>query len=334
MLTGLFLQSVIIIVIWFLGHGMAIGPLHLRVDPSGRVGGTIGSPNGAGSYLALLLPLAVALLGGRVPRAFRIGAAMSCIAAVPALIMTASRGAWAAALVSLSLLLIVAVRRGHFPVKTLLICLIGFIILVGAFHGQIGRRLFGDDRGAATSRLPLMRIAARIIADHPLIGVGANNYVVASRPYTSTSEFRGVWNYAVHNKYLLVWAETGTIGLLAFALFLGEVLVCGWRAWCASDEVLALTALGLSAGIVGHSLHMMVDVLHGRPSVQMLWLVAGLLMGLNHIVKSKRRVEPRSAVRTPGPIVNRGILNRLVRVLETGVRNEIHVFRVFFTRGC
>jgi len=65
----------------------------------------------------------------------------------------------------------------------------------------------------------LTYLAFRIIGDHPVLGAGSNNFSVVMDRYL-TPEFRHGFLYAVHNKYLLIWAETGIGGLLAYLAFL------------------------------------------------------------------------------------------------------------------
>ena len=98
-----------------------------------------------------------------------------------------------------------------------------------------------------------------------------------------TSEFVGEWFYVVHNKYLLVWAETGFWALLAFLGFLLTTLRQGWRQWRLGDPILAPLALGFTAAIVGHMEHMFFDVFHSRPQVQTLWMISALIIAMRHV---------------------------------------------------
>src|SRR5205823_54255 len=75
------------------------------------------------------------------------------------------------------------------------------------FHSLIGARLFGDDRGSAESRIPLMNLAFRIVEDNPVLGVGVNNFTVVMGRYL-TSAFSEGFLFAVHNKYVLFLADT------------------------------------------------------------------------------------------------------------------------------
>lgn len=101
-------------------------------------------------------------------------------------------------------------------------------------------------------------------------------------PYL-TSEFREEFLYAVHNKYLLVLTETGIGGLAAFLAFYIGIVRKGWHCWNFQDRLLSPLALGFAAGIVGHMVHMTVDVFRGRPTLQLVWLIAGLLVAMSRI---------------------------------------------------
>jgi O-antigen ligase len=201
-----------------------------------------------------------------------------------ALVFTLSRGAWMALALSITLLCWLGSRHAGLSLKTPIAVLLILSLLYLPFHAAISARLFGDDSGSAESRVPLMRLAFRIIEDNPLLGVGANNFTVVMDRYL-TSDFREGWLFAVHNKYLLVLSETGMVGLLAFLAFLLDALRKGWRCWVYRDPLLSPLALGFAAGIAGHMLHMTVDVFRGRPTQQLLWLVAGLLTAMLRICR-------------------------------------------------
>ncbi len=54
------------------------------------------------------------------------------------------------------------------------------LFLFAPFQTEFVSRIFGNDGGAAEDRISLMRLALQIIQDHPLFGVGANNFGVAA----------------------------------------------------------------------------------------------------------------------------------------------------------
>src|SRR5439155_8442376 len=116
-----------------------------------------------------------------------------------------------------------------------------------------------------------------IIRDHPLLGVGPNNYSVAMKEYGAVYGKWGDWAYTVHNKFLLVWAETGLGGLIAFSWFLAATIHLAWKGWKTDDPWLSPLALGFMAALIGHIVHMQVDLFSARPQVEMLWVIAALV---------------------------------------------------------
>jgi putative inorganic carbon (hco3(-)) transporter len=242
----------------------------------------VGSPNFAAAYLSMSLASAASLLFTSLGRGLNwLAMAVLGLGGV-ALIFTFSRGGWMALALSVTLICLLGWRRRGVSLKTPIAVMLILGMLYLPFHSVISGRLFGDDRGSAESRVPLMNLAFRIIADNPVLGVGINNFTVVMDRYL-TSDFREGWLFAVHNKYLLVLAETGIVGFLAFLAFLLDALRKGWQCWVHRDPLISPLALGFAAGIAGHMVHMTVDVFRGRPTQQLLWLLAGLLAAMHRI---------------------------------------------------
>ncbi len=245
-----------------------------------RVGGTMGSPIIAATYLELLLAPALGLaLTKPAPWIRNLALAAFALGAV-ALVFTYSRAAWGGFVLSLGFFCWFAWQRRLLPKIAPTLIVSSVLILFAVFFTPITARIFGPDMGSAESRLPLMDLAFRMIQDHPLLGVGANNFGVAVYDYL-TPEFSGDFLWAVHNKYLLVFAETGIGGFLAYILFLLVTVKRGWQVWRKAEPALALIGLALTAAVLGQMLHMFVDVFHGRPQVQLLWLVAALISSMH-----------------------------------------------------
>jgi O-antigen ligase len=154
---------------------------------------------------------------------------------------------------------------------------VGGVLLFG-LQGILADRLILNP--AAFARLPLNGLAWQMFQEHPLVGVGANNFIAASSEFL-TVDWTRVWLHTVHNKYLLVMAETGILGFIAFGWFLSSAVLGGWRGYRLGDSVIGPLALGFTAGLVGNMVHMFADVFHGRPDTVMLWLVIGVLAALD-----------------------------------------------------
>ena len=110
-------------------------------------------------------------------------------------------------------------------------------------------------------RWPLVRAAFSVVKQFPVFGVGLNNLGNAFPRYDTTHYSRvfGPVNHVVHNLYMLVWAEVGTVGLLAFLWsFIGPFWIA-LRAYRSADPFIKGIAVGGSAGLVAHLIHGLFD---------------------------------------------------------------------------
>jgi len=295
LMIGLALQSALMIVPSVLGQSLDFVPgLSSTVAANTneslaiqRAQGTFGSPIVAASYLVLLIAPAVGLLLSPAPRRSRLLALAAVPAAGVGLVLTLSRAAWATGFLSLLLLAVVALfRRWLSPRLVLALGFLGLLTLL-PFLDVVVTRLTAPDAGSAASRLPLMRIALDVIREHPLIGVGINNLPLVMAEYR-VLDYGGTWLFQVHNKYLLVWAETGTFGLLAFMGFFGASLVTGCRVAATRHALFSPIAMGVVAALIAHALHMLVDSFTARGQVQLLWVLTAVLVAMLRIAREER----------------------------------------------
>ena len=290
LLAGLLLESFIMVAVRAIGHTIEMGPVKLRIDDV-RVGGTIGGPNTASGYLGLLLalPISVIFTNLRFPYKW-LGAAAAAMGLV-ALILTQSRGGFIAFALSLTIVGFFVWRKGWVSPA---VPIVGVLVLIGALlllqDVIVPSRFSSVNDDAATGRLPLLVLAGEMIRQNWILGVGANNFVPTMWGYI-TPRFSREWLYVVHNNYLLIWAETGTGGILAFLWYLITTIRWGWRTWKLDDPLLSVLALGITAGILGHMTHMMFDLFNSRPLVQALWVYSALLMTLYNVQQLSEQHE-------------------------------------------
>ena len=292
LVAGLALEGMLMIALRFAGETIRIPGLMARVDVSAaaqgqsyRLGGTIGGANPAAAYLSLLLGPTLGILLTPLGRPYKWLALAALGFGTLGLILTLSRGGWLAFALTATIVAGLAIWRGWLSPSVPFVAAGVAALLVLALQDIIVARLVEDDEGSARSRIPLMALAWRIIEDHVLFGVGANNFALVMQEYVTPNfaPYRGDWLFVVHNKYLLVWAETGLVGLVAFVGFLAATLLTGWRGWQLRDRLLSPLALGFTAAIVAHLVHMAVDLFSGRPQVQTLWLSAALLAVIDRL---------------------------------------------------
>ena len=243
-----------------------------------RVSGTIGGPNPAAAYLAMMMAVALGLILSGARRRDKyigghwLGDGHRTIG------IYVVQGGWLCFLVGVAT--VIGFGRRRVPWKTAGVSIILLVLLVVPFNGAIGERLYGDDNGSVAGRMPLNKLAGGMIADHPLLGVGVNNFALAMEPYLARY-FSGDFLYTVHNTYLLVWAETGIGGLIAFVWLLIAILRQGSACWRLLDPLFAPLALGCAAAVTGFLVQMSFDPYRSGAAIDLLWLIAGLVTAMN-----------------------------------------------------
>ena len=180
--------------------------------------------NAAGSYFAMVLLVAAAFAIWRGARY-----AVPIVLLAAALWLTGSRTAFGAVtLVALALGAIDVGRRGERR-ASVLAALAVLVLLAGA-----GWTWYPEQRNDAasfslSSRLALARAGVRMAADHPVFGVGVQQYYQLSDDYAGDllASFGRVKENA-HNYFVQVLAELGVPG---FALFVAVLVLALRAAW-------------------------------------------------------------------------------------------------------
>jgi putative inorganic carbon (hco3(-)) transporter len=245
-----------------------------------RISGTIGAPNSSAAYLGMVMAAALGVMLANVRRLDKYLAGIALTLAIIPLISTMSRGGWLSFLMSLATVLFFGNWRVN---RKPLIAAAAIMVLVTLpFASTIEERFTADDKGSAHARAPLNKMAGLMIMDHPVLGVGVNNFPVVMESYLSRG-FVGEWLYSVHCKYLAVWSETGTFGFIAFLWFLIAIIRQGSRCWQLRDPLLGPLALGCVAAVLGHMGQMLIDTFRGGPENHLLYLYAALTTAMTRL---------------------------------------------------
>ena len=178
-------------------------------------------------HLASIFPCALSIvLFSRVNWA-RYAAVMASLIIVVAIGLTESRTSWISAAISGGLVCVLRLDSrwffGIFNTFTKRVALASAVIIFIVFTAI---QLYQYKKGSADGRLFIWGISWDIIKDHPLLGVGFDQYAVAHNDYqaiyfqqnpheTELGYLAGNVEYAF-NEFLQTWAELGLIGFLTF----------------------------------------------------------------------------------------------------------------------
>ncbi len=306
--------------IGLLQAALRIGPPHFLAGGAlMRAHGTFGQPNPYGGYLALSLPIALALaLAAPHHRARLLGWGLS-LALAAGIAASLSRGAWLGTLAALGAVWLLESRRNRLRAFGLAYggVTAGLVILVlgiipeavlsrvtdlFVYGTRIVRELragANPDNWAILERVSQWYAGWQMYANNPVLGVGIGNYPKAYADYALPGWPTGVGH--AHNYYLNLAAEGGLLTFLGFLLFLAlawRVAIGAWRR--APDAWGRTLALGLIGSLAAFSAHSLVDSLF----VHSLGILLGILFGLLSALESPALREEDPALRNDRPIAS------------------------------
>jgi putative inorganic carbon (HCO3(-)) transporter len=170
------------------------------------------------------------------------------------------KGAWLLAIPA-SFLLLGALRGRRFFMGALLVlAMLGASLLPVLGTTRI-RSLFDLSAGTSFIRVQLWQSAIAMIRDHPLFGVGLDNFLYQYRTrYILPTAFAEAGLSHPHNVLLDFWTRLGLVGVALLAL----LLVVFWRKAYAyyrssGDENARALALGLMASMLAALVHGLID---------------------------------------------------------------------------
>ncbi len=279
------------------GAGAGTADRGRRQRPAQRRAGPVGDPNFYGLILVALVPLALVRLRDERTGLPRVVAGLSALLLVAGIVLTYSRGdALALAAVAVLYVPLARVRRSH-VIVALLALAPATALAPPSFWTRLGS--LGDvASGAAASsdaslvdRAGATQVAMAMFEDHPLTGVGAENYGATYFPYALRLNVPSAAARS-HDLYLQVAAETGVPGLLTFGAAM--VLACAAllrrraAALAAGDRTVDGLAtaclLALAAYLVG-------SVFLPSAYPRYLWVIVGLGMAAARLAaRAEQRV--------------------------------------------
>jgi len=250
----------------------------------GRAGGTLGHANVLANFFEMVTPIALALALSGAKGRVRLLAYAALLSGVVGTFLAFSRAGWVSLLIGL---VVVAFQhaRGRRVVRVtpgvLTAGLIaGVVALLSA--GAIVARFTLFWEGSRLVRFVTAQTALNMLRSHPVLGVGANNYLSVSSAYTDPYLSSGLAEKAaavVHNVLLLYGAELGLLGLVSFLVLVVRLLWLARRSVQRDDGFLGAVSMGIAAGMIALFAHGMWDWLFRYdPVYTMYWFSVGLLI--------------------------------------------------------
>ncbi|MBL8163237.1 MAG: O-antigen ligase family protein [Anaerolineae bacterium] len=286
LLAGLF---VAVIGLWQFIQGQAIITAEAGAR---RLASVYGSPNNVALLLGRSIPFALAYLLLLVGSFRRISAALWFVPVTLALLLTQSVGALflgvPAAIVTVFAL--TYRRRAFLPIAAMVV--ISVLAFIGALQIPRFARVLDFTEGTNFYRLRVWESAVNIIRDHPLTGLGLDQFLYAFRGHYILPDAWQEPNLShPHNIVLDFWVRLGVIGVAVLfsmmVLFLRRMLLSYNRHIKARSLYLALLigAMGAMMNLLAHGL---VD---NSVYVQDLAYIFVLLLGLAAHASNTRSID-------------------------------------------
>jgi len=230
-------------------------------------------------FAELVIPVAlVPLVLGKVRRERLFLVGLFALVPLVALLLSASRGgiiSFIVQMVVLSLLLLVRKIRGRSVIVGGTVVLVAVMMVSWIGVQQVLQR-FSQIQSldvTAGKRTAMRQDTWRLFLAHPVIGTGLGTFEMVFPPYDSLYDGKVV-NHA-HNDYLEALAETGVLGGICCALFLGVLLLNSMKGLegLGTSFGASLNLSGL-IGCVGILVHSLVDFNLHIPANALLFFVS------------------------------------------------------------
>jgi putative inorganic carbon (HCO3(-)) transporter len=268
--------AVVVAIYGLLQYKGLVGAAGWNHDPTLRVFGTIGHSNHLGAYLAFHVMLLLGLLVNEKRQSWQVGYALALVPMLMTILATASRGAFIALVIAVTVFGVALIHRKWDWVraqkKRIFGGIVAILLLVGVFHQPLIRTVENLSltkrtvstvqfilEGNVPDRVSWWFSSLAMVKDHPLFGHGVATYHDIYNPYRRT-DYRVPYDIqdtftpeTAHMEYLDIAATQGVVGLVIYLGLIGTWFLMLWRILRSKQSHLdeKFTALSfLAAGLV------------------------------------------------------------------------------------
>ncbi|MCY7298926.1 MAG: O-antigen ligase family protein [Ilumatobacteraceae bacterium] len=264
---------------------LTFGPPIALAATTDRLSGPFGSAALLGAAICLLLPPTVALAADRNEQlGWRAPALIAALLCTIALVGSGARAAWVGLVVAGGVVAWKVPRTRRPLAAALGVVLVGIVVALPQVESVLERS------AGTTSRVDEWRIAANVVAEHPLLGVGPEGYRIAFSEgvddgYERTYPRDRVLPDRAHSSLLDLSLAGGVIAGLAFAAL---TLLVARRA-IQQMPVTSPAGIGLATAVLAHfSAQLLLFPVFELDPIA--WLLAGAVVGM----RSTQPVSPQA----------------------------------------
>jgi len=219
---------------------------------------------------------------------------------VGALYFTYTRSAYISILLGfISILLLIKTRIKGEILMAAAILISGFMLLSPLVGQYVEGRSESMQEGSTIARQILWQASVNIALDHPVLGIGSDNFISLSREYESTVDnsliayerqnywsFRTLGNDAPHNDFLNIWVSYGTLALIVYIWIFFAVMrnfLDSYR--LTRSKFIKGLAVGFAAALIAYGINAFYHNLIATMSL--FWILAGFSLAISKIAFSK-----------------------------------------------
>ncbi len=267
-----------------------------------RITGPIGDPNFYAQILLVLVPLALERLWHERQPILRFLAGWALAVCLLSIIFTFSRGAF------LGLIIITILFIWHYRIRFVPLLI---TLLLGSFLLQFVPEQYSERVQTMTNLIPGLsqedarndssfrgrlsetQAGWRMFKEHPLLGVGLNNYAVHYQTYSRQIGIDSrLEDRAAHNLYLEIAAETGLLGLTVFGTLLAFTFISLNKAYRKLNQVGQLhEANMLHAFTLGLFGYLVAAFFLHAAYPRYLWLLLGIGLAVSQTVNNTKQSD-------------------------------------------
>ncbi len=282
----LFIASLIIVSLYALVQFYGYDPLTV-VMSHGRPASTIGHPVILSALIGLALPFVITFIFQKKSATERLCWGIIFLLFLVAAIMTFSRGPLIGIVISSIFVIVFNLKEVHLPKERYILMFSSLILLfvisfsIYGDRDRIVRRI--KSSAEIKTRMIFYKTALNIIKDHPLVGVGMENFIIIYPLYRLPEENEiavDVMPTMVHNGYLQTALTNGIPALLLYLTFLAAIITPLIQTYMRQkDQYRKLLSIGFLASIFGF----LIQDLTGWLEISLttyFWFILGLAMSL------------------------------------------------------